>query len=1142
MERERELVHLRRLRALLGDIGVGKKGLARHIASRDNHVWADIVELVDAIAHGCCWMKICQPVSETHPAAQFITRTSDRHRTCVHGLTFARCTECVSLNDKGVDALLLTRTGTLKTLQTKNYAPGICRVYEGMSTFVMTSRMMGARSMVFSLSEGARLCKNSATAAEISEVDVVALTNAAIAEICMRALSIVDGAIPRGMIECRDLPTDESSSEESSEADSSDDEDGSSEDDSADSDSSEDESAESAESESESADSESESAESESESADSESESSEDEPSEDDDEYPDEDPADFTLRVMQAQMHDEIVARRFRGNFRFQLPCGAGKTSYAGWLCSVIRRAKPKARFAFLVPTKALADRTIGSFSRWGLSVCVVHSGSAASQAEISAADVVIAVYNSAGALLSQTFRGVFTDEAHHIEIARSTDTYRKICRRIEKNAPLHIGLSATFHEPSRCTLSFDYEEAVAEGICADIALVIPVYDGPPSGRMSALANHIRDGSSLYRKILAYCNSVRHAHAFAEVVRDADPSIRVYVVDASTATRTRQKILAAMAATDHRVMIVSVQTLCEGIDIPIADTCVFVEPRHSSIGLWQPIGRVARALPGFKTLAHVILPMSDQLSMLRKFTSELARRMPSVRRAIAAGCNNASVLEIVHTNHDYIPEATMDTAKMSLAVAIRGEWWQHAELLAAYTVEHGRMPPRHAVYQGFAVGSWVGTQRGAIVKGTLSPDRIERLQAIPHWADDPRADAWDRNHDAVCAYATEHGRMPPHLTVYQGLGVGSWVNSQRNGITKGTIAADRLERLRAIPRWTDDALVEKWDQNHDAVCAYAAEHGRMPPQGTVYQGCRIGGWISTQRVGITKGTISAERLERLRAIPHWTDDPLAESWNRHHDAVVAYAAEHGRMPPDAALYQELSVGSWVRNQRTRIIKGTFAEDQLERLRAIPHWVDDAHADSWDRHHDAVCAYVAEHGRMPLQPAVYQELRIGHWVSGQRGVISKGTISAERLARLRAIPRWTDDAHADTWDRKHDAVCAYATEHGRMPPALAVYQGLCVGSWVHVQRCGIRKGKMTPERLARLQAIPHWIDGAREDSWDQQHDAVRAYAVEHGRMPPQRELYQELRVGVWVNEQRQAIRKGKMTPDRLARLQAIPHWR
>ena len=54
-------------------------------------------------------------------------------------------------------------------------------------------------------------------------------------------------------------------------------------------------------------------------------------------------------------------------------------------------------------------------------------------------------------------------------------------------------------------------------------------------------------------------------------------------------------------------VLVTVEVLGEGINVPNADTCMFVEPRSSYRSIIQAIGRVLRHHPD-KPLGHIILP------------------------------------------------------------------------------------------------------------------------------------------------------------------------------------------------------------------------------------------------------------------------------------------------------------------------------------------------------------------------------------------------------------------------------------------------------------------------------------------------------------------------------------------------------
>lgn len=447
----------------------------------------------------------------------------------------------------------------------------------------------------------------------------------------------------------------------------------------------------------------------------------------------------YTLRPMQARMHKIIRDGGFRGRYRFQVPCGAGKTSYAGWLCAEIRRAHPGARFVFLVPTRALADRTAPTFARWGLPVCRVHCGAGHSPADIAAAAVVVAVYNSVEDVRPHgPYFATFIDEAHHTELPPRSQSYIAGCRTLAGAARLQVELSATFSDPAGCALVVPYEEAVAAAICVDIRVVIPLYNGEnsPLARMTALAMHVAANPAIYRKILAYCNRSMHARTFAALVRQHDPAIVVHIVLTGTPMQDRQRILAALAGDPGRVMVVSVQTLCEGVDVPAADTCMFLGARRGSSGIMQPIGRVVRAV-GTKTVAHVILPTSDGLAALKQFTAVLADKVPALRAALCHGADNPWAVDMIMVG-DRVP-ATEAVLRDALRVELMDTWWRLADGLEKFIRAGGIRPGPATVFAGQPVGAWFWAQCPNTDHGPLSDAQVARVIALNGLADRGRA-------------------------------------------------------------------------------------------------------------------------------------------------------------------------------------------------------------------------------------------------------------------------------------------------------------------------------------------------------------------------------------------------------------------
>ena len=114
--------------------------------------------------------------------------------------------------------------------------------------------------------------------------------------------------------------------------------------------------------------------------------------------------------------------------------------------------------------------------------------------------------------------------------------------------------------------------------------------------------------------------------------------------------------------------------------------------------------------------------------------------------------------------------------------------------------------------------------------------------------------------------------------------------------------------------------------------------------------------------------------------------------------------------------------------------------------------------------------------------------LGQWATNQRlgkKAMDEGVVGPEwygmtpaRAAELNGIPGWEWSPHDAAWREKHEALKAYVGAHGRLPRKRDP-SGL--GDWVNNQRVfkraadqGRPRGRrMTQQRVAALEAVPHW---------------------------------------------------------------------
>ena len=131
------------------------------------------------------------------------------------------------------------------------------------------------------------------------------------------------------------------------------------------------------------------------------------------------------------------------------------------------------------------------------------------------------------------------------------------------------------------------------------------------------------------------------------------------------------------------------------------------------------------------------------------------------------------------------------------------KWEEGFRRLLDYVERNGdaRVPTSYTV-DGYQLGMWVSNQRSFYRRGTLDADRQRRLQDLPGWTWDARADMWEEGFRRLLDYVERNGdaRVPQSYTV-DGYQLGAWVTTQRQRQNKGTLDADRERRLEELPGW-----------------------------------------------------------------------------------------------------------------------------------------------------------------------------------------------------------------------------------------------------------------------------------------------------------------------------------------------------
>ena len=459
------------------------------------------------------------------------------------------------------------------------------------------------------------------------------------------------------------------------------------------------------------------------------------------------------------------------------------------------------------------------------------------------------------------------------------------------------------------------------------------------------------------------------------------------------------------------------------------------------------------------------------------------------------------------------------------------------------------------------LGNWVHAQRCAQRRGQLAPERIRQLDSlgfrwIPPSPIVPIGERWEEMFAHLVRYRQQHGdtEVPKHFSAVADLA--RWVRQQRHSQARGQMRADRHARLEEIGfRWKLGKGYQpgRWERSFAQLLQFRERFGHTRVPAKWKENVPLGHWVNVQRQFKKKGILSAERIARLEAIGFdWElrseQYPKEEYWQRMCAHLVQFMQEHGHARVPRAHVAAPGLRQWAIRQRGLDRRGSLRAGHREKLVAIGFPWGNAPAsfeDRWDRRFTQLLEYRRRFGHCRVPAKWKEDVPFGQWVHMQRAFKKDGTLSEERIARLEAVgfewacPRSRAYLYDEHWAGMFSRLLAWQKEHGHTEVP-STWHDRSLATWVAGQRDHWKHGTLQPERRRKLEAIGFAWRGTRRDDaqrWERRYRQLLAFRQRFGHCRVPAKWKEDVPFGHWVDVQRQFRKRGTLSAERIARLDA-----
>ena len=203
---------------------------------------------------------------------------------------------------------------------------------------------------------------------------------------------------------------------------------------------------------------------------------------------------------------------------------------------------------------------------------------------------------------------------------------------------------------------------------------------------------------------------------------------------------------------------------------------------------------------------------------------------------------------------------------------------------------------------------------------------------------------------------------------------------------------------------------------------------------------------------------------------------------------------------------------------------------------------------WDAMFAALVRYKRWHRDCRVPPNWAVNSALANWVRQQRSDWQTGALRSDRRRRLEKLG-FVWDCSTDTWERGFAAMAAFRARYGHCWVSWGWRENPWLGAWVVRQRRYKHLGRLSPERIGRLEAIGFkWSAhreveqlpsmGACNARWERMFAALERFKRRHGHCRVTRKRPGNQTMASWVINQRRLKREGRLRKDRYERLDAL----
>ena len=574
-------------------------------------------------------------------------------------------------------------------------------------------------------------------------------------------------------------------------------------------------------------------------------------------------------------------------------------------------------------------------------------------------------------------------------------------------------------------------------------------------------------------------------------------------------------------------LLFAIDMLNEGLHIPDVGAVILLRPTESPIVFYQQIGRCIQVNSKH---VPVIFDLVNNFRSIRTndFLDDLEEALDYENfKRTALGLEEISP-------HIHIFDETKEILEIFDEISDRLHPW---EVMFSKLVEfkkeydHCNVPKDWNIDK--SLGIWVDSQRQNMKHNKLGIEQIGKLDNIGFvW--NPIETLWRKMFCELMEFKVKYGHCDVPKTWAINPTLGGWVSRQRVLYKKGLLGYSQIQKLNELGiSW--DTKQSQWEKMFSLINEYKKQHGHCNIPQNFEENPSLGSWVTSLRIRKKRGTLTIEQIEQLDDIDFiW--EPIFESWEKMFSKLVEFKNEYGHCNvPPKIWAKDPQLGGWVSEQRAKMKRGSLGEEFKTRLKEIGFTWNILGA-AWEEKFSKLLEFKNEFGHCDVSRTDPEHSRLAVWVSNQRRLRNINKLNSNKINRLEAL-RFTWDTIESSWEVMFSCLKNFKSENGHCHVPYNWEGNPKLFTWVSNQRANLKKGKLRTDRKKRLDKIG-FIWDTRDTAWEKKFTKLIEFKNEYGHCNVSQKWTKDLQLGKWVSHQRSFRRNGKISSERIQKLDQI----